>query len=104
MDKLTIWLSLLTAVAMALLIRPRVFAFNRGVALRNLALWLAIFVLLGWIYKAFGPFGTAIEDPVRTPVAEDQDATVGGNGRPVIKLPTSPESAEDSDQFNPPQE
>lgn len=34
---------------------PRVFAMNRGVALRNIGLWIAAFALLGLFYKNFGP-------------------------------------------------
>ncbi|MDD3370775.1 MAG: hypothetical protein PHE27_02995 [Alphaproteobacteria bacterium] len=41
--------------AMALFIAPNIFAMNRGRVLRNIALWMIIFLALGLFYKEFGP-------------------------------------------------
>lgn len=48
-------LSGLMLLAMVIFIAPGVFALNRGHILRNIALWLAIFLGLVLIYQNFGP-------------------------------------------------
>jgi hypothetical protein len=42
-------------MAMVVVIAPNVFAINRGYILRNIAIWLAIFLGLALVYKTFGP-------------------------------------------------
>ncbi len=54
----TNWLSLVALVMVAVLVVPAALRRNRGVAVRNAALWLAVIVALVWIYDRFGPFGT----------------------------------------------
>ncbi len=58
MDQLNLWLGLLFSVTLAAIIMPSVIAMNHGRILRNVALWLGIFLALALIYKNFGPFGT----------------------------------------------
>ncbi|AWU94569.1 hypothetical protein [Azospirillum ramasamyi] len=53
----TNWLSLVALLMVAVLVVPAALRRNRGVALRNAALWLAVIVALVWIYNSFGPFG-----------------------------------------------
>lgn len=48
-------LSGLMLLAMVIFIAPGVFALNRGHILRNIALWLAVFLGLTLIYQNFGP-------------------------------------------------
>lgn len=45
----------LLAMAMLIFFTPNIFALNRGHILRNIALWLAIFLGLALIYQNFGP-------------------------------------------------
>ena len=48
-------LSALMSIAMLIFIAPNIFALNRGHILRNVALWLAIFLGLALFYQNFGP-------------------------------------------------
>ncbi len=48
-------LSGLMTMAMLVFIAPNIFALNRGHILRNIALWLAIFLGLALVYQNFGP-------------------------------------------------
>jgi hypothetical protein len=43
------------SLAMLAIIAPGVYRMNRGVTLRNIGIWIAIFTLLGLFYKNFGP-------------------------------------------------
>jgi len=45
----------LMTMAMLIFMVPNIFALNRGHILRNLALWIAIFLGLALIYQNFGP-------------------------------------------------
>ena len=45
----------LMMMAMLVFIAPNIFALNRGHILRNIALWLAIFLGLALVYQNFGP-------------------------------------------------
>lgn len=53
----TQWMSLVALLMVAVLVVPAALRRNRGVVLRNAALWLALIVALVWIYDRFGPFG-----------------------------------------------
>lgn len=53
----TEWMSLVALLMVAVLVVPAALRRNRGVVLRNAALWLALIVALVWIYDRFGPFG-----------------------------------------------
>jgi len=48
-------LSGLFLLAMTLFVAPNIIAMNRGRILRNVALWLAVFLGLALIYQNFGP-------------------------------------------------
>jgi len=48
-------LSGIMLMAMLVFIAPNIFALNRGHILRNIALWLAIFLGLILFYQNFGP-------------------------------------------------
>lgn len=75
-------LSGLFGIAIVILIAPRILAVNQGKMLRNITLWVAIFLGLAIVYKQFGPFGSAIEQTAAvqenqqqtTPDAADQDS------------------------------
>lgn len=51
------WMSLVALLMVAVLVVPAALRRNRGVVLRNAALWLALIVALVWAYDRFGPFG-----------------------------------------------
>jgi hypothetical protein len=53
----TQWMSLVALLMVAVLVVPAALRRNRGVVLRNAALWLALIVALVWAYDRFGPFG-----------------------------------------------
>lgn len=53
----TQWMSLVALLMVAVLVVPAALRRNRGVVVRNAALWLALIVALVWIYDRFGPFG-----------------------------------------------
>jgi membrane associated rhomboid family serine protease len=55
MDKMSMIVSIVMLVAMIVMYAPGVILSNRGKMLRNIALWLAIFVAAGLFYKNFGP-------------------------------------------------
>lgn len=55
MNNISVILSVLITLALVVVIAPNIIAMNRGKALRNIALWLAAFLLLGLIYQNFGP-------------------------------------------------
>lgn len=48
-------LSGLLMMAMVVFFAPNIFAMNRGNILRNIALWLAVFLGLALFYREFGP-------------------------------------------------
>jgi hypothetical protein len=55
MTKTTLILSALMMLGFVLVLAPGVLAMNRGKVLRNIAIWLAVMAVLGFIYKNFGP-------------------------------------------------
>jgi len=54
-NKIGIILSVIATSAWLFVMAPAVLRLNRGKALRNIALWLAIVLTLILIYKTFGP-------------------------------------------------
>ncbi|MDD3029920.1 MAG: hypothetical protein PHS57_06555 [Alphaproteobacteria bacterium] len=108
-------LSSLLIVALLLFVAPNIFAINRGRILRNIALWLAIFLGLALIYKSFGPESAhplfnapaafsdmkkeAIE-PVLEP-KEDQEEKKNTASPVETPAPTDPSPSDESD-FSPP--
>jgi len=55
MNNVSLILSVLLTVTLALIIAPNILAMNRGKVLRNIALWLAIMLALALVYQNFGP-------------------------------------------------
>lgn len=55
MDKISLILTGILMLAMVVIMAPNVLALNRGKVLRNIAIWLAIAVVLGLVYRNFGP-------------------------------------------------
>jgi hypothetical protein len=69
MNKLTLALTAILFLVLALMMAPNILALNRGKILRNTAIWLAIFVVLGLLYQYFGP-GRSLRMQVPTPPAQ----------------------------------
>ncbi len=70
MNKFSLLLTALMTLSMVFILAPSVFAMNRGKVLRNIAIWLAIFVALGYIYQNFGlSLPGAKNDAATMPVA-----------------------------------
>ena len=87
MSNISIVLSALLTLALALVIAPNILAMNRGRILRNIALWLAIVLALALVYENFGP-GKSGEL---------------GNGGALSSAPAStPDKDDDSDSTAPP--
>lgn len=59
MDNVSSILSVLLSLAMIAMFAPSVLRLNRGRALRNAALWIAIFLALGLAYRTIGPGATS---------------------------------------------
>lgn len=50
------WISLIASLMLLAFFFPAMRRLPRDGMLRNIAIWLAIFVVLGLLYNAFGPF------------------------------------------------
>ncbi len=103
MDKTTQILSALFGVAIVLMLAPSVFALNRGKVLRNIALWVAIFLGLAVAYKTVGPGkdGLPLIDGQTTASPQETNATNGAADEPdKSATPTLREE----DGFSPPRE
>lgn len=99
MDKVSLILSGLLSLALVILIAPGIFARNKGKVLRNIALWIAIFLGLALFYKQFGPFETAYR---RSGIAVGQEApTQESTDKEGTETPAAPDL---SDGYNPPRE
>ena len=103
MSHLSMILTGLMTLAMVIFIAPGIFALNRGHILRNVALWLAIFLGLTLFYQNFGP-----DSP--HPLFNMPDAMQGMNKSEGLKLMPPKESApankddNGADGFTPPKE
>lgn len=84
-------LSGLLLVAVIIFFAPNIIALNRGRVMRNIALWLAIFLALALIYQNFGPGSDhplfelpdamkAMDKDATAPPAEPSDANSGETG------------------------
>ena len=49
------YLMALLSLGLVIMIAPRIFARNRGKILKNIALWVAIFLGLAFAYQTIGP-------------------------------------------------
>ena len=95
-------LTALMTVVMILFIAPSVIAFSQGKALRNIALWLAVFLGLALIYQNFGPNSPH-------PLFQQPEAFRGmKNGMSAAPKnegqQESPPANKDKDSFTPPSE
>ncbi|MDR3424073.1 MAG: hypothetical protein P4M13_03210 [Alphaproteobacteria bacterium] len=89
MSHMSMILTGLMLMAMLVFIAPNIFALNRGHVLRNIALWLAIFLGLTLFYQNFGP-GSA------HPLFKVPEAMSGMNQNEALKLPAFKNSVPES--------
>jgi len=54
-NTITIIVSAIVMSGMVILIAPKIFAANKGVILRNIAIWIGIFLFLALVYKIIEP-------------------------------------------------
>ncbi|MCL2505351.1 MAG: hypothetical protein FWE93_03775 [Alphaproteobacteria bacterium] len=54
-DNISIVLTSIAFMLLLVYLAPNVIAINRGRMMQNISLWLLVFVVLGLIYKNFGP-------------------------------------------------
>ncbi len=99
MDNISLILSGLLSLALVILIAPGILARNKGKILRNIALWVAIFLSLALFYKQFGPFETAYQRV--SPSAGQNDSAPENADKEEPEAPSAPDL---SDGYNPPQE
>jgi hypothetical protein len=103
MDTTTQILSGLFGIAIVLLIAPRVLAVNQGNILRNMALWVAIFLGLAIAYKTVGP-GANLAATSKTEIARSADQVTGSPQQPANDEEPAPEmQINEENGFSPPQ-
>lgn len=73
LNQFDLWLRLLFTVALAALIMPSVVTMNQGKMVRNIALWLAIFLGLAVVYRFFGPFDT-VGRQLQNPASQQENS------------------------------
>lgn len=64
MDNISVVLVVLMGLVLSLMLAPNVIAMNRGKSLRNMAIWLAIFLGLTILYRATHTDTTSLEQGV----------------------------------------
>ena len=104
MSQTSIIITSLMMLAMAVFLAPNIFALNRGHILRNIALWLAIFLGLALFYQNFGP-----DSP--HPLFQLPDSMQGMKPAPALSPPPTKEPSnkdgkgnDDPLGFTPPKE
>jgi hypothetical protein len=90
MHNLGITLTALMLLGLVIFMAPNILALNRGKALRNIAIWLAVFVVLAFLYQNFGP-GRGAPMQTQSGVTHEQPS-------PAIAKPA------DNQGFTPPRE
>lgn len=100
MDTVTLTLSSLVMIALVIMIAPNILRRNKGVALRNIAIWVGIFCLLALAYRYVGPGKQLVlnlDSPASLSDSLGPDATEVDVPQPTVDL--------DQDQgFLPPRE
>jgi len=108
MDKSSLIISGLISVSMVIMFAPRILASNKGRVLRNIAIWVAIFLCLALIYKHFGPYKTALDAPVVGAIEEtynaDKQAMENDGTEEAAPLLDDSDSDLDDDSYMPPSE
>ncbi|MDD2326380.1 MAG: hypothetical protein PHW63_10380 [Alphaproteobacteria bacterium] len=104
MDTTAQILSALIGAGIVIMIAPRVLASNRGVALRNIAIWAALFLLLALAYTQFGPHEQAAVTTNSTAPSAAPDSTNNDSVGDVDLPPDNGADIKDDEEFSPPNE
>jgi len=96
MNKASLIITALLMLTMVIYMAPNVIAMNQGKALRNIALWLAIFLGLALIYRTVGPGSPH-------PLFNLPQAMMGMSREPPAESAT-PDKTPDNQGFTPPKE
>ncbi len=99
MDKISLALSALLGLVMVIWLAPSVIAMNRGKVLRNIALWLGIFLALALFHRQFIMEKQSAND-ISAPTFQQNGPTDKEDGDQA----QSPDSEGDSSTYTPPQE
>lgn len=91
-------LSGLFALAIVIMIAPRILHVNRGKTLQNIALWVAIFLGLAVAYKIIGPGKDALAPAMEQSADRQTDTTMPGESEPETP------ALREEDGFSPPRE
>ena len=106
MDTTAQIIAALIGAGIVIMIAPRVLATNRGIALRNIAIWVGIFLLLALAYTHFGPRDQqAVPSP--TPTSTSGAAPESANDAAVGDVDLPPDDGADmkeDEAFSPPSE
>jgi hypothetical protein len=81
----------LILVALVLFVSPSIIAINRGRILRNVALWLALFLGLALFYQTFGP-----DSPRPLFQLPDSMVGMGEQAKPSTDVPDAANTKEDN--------
>jgi hypothetical protein len=89
MDQTTIWASIFILVTIVALRLRTTIAMNRGVMIRNIAIWVGIVLALAFFYHLFGPFDMATNS---LPANQHTSSNVGiqEGGRPNLESDSDP--------------
>lgn len=89
-------ISAIIGTGIVIMIAPRVLASNRGVMLRNIAIWVGVFLLLALAYRSIGPGANLVEQAGTEPTVSQQTPDQEADD-------TKPVEIKEEDGFSPPQ-
>ena len=90
-------ISAIIGTGIVIMLAPRVLASNRGVMLRNIAIWVGIFLLLALAYRSIGPGAGVIEQAgSQATTSQQQTSEQDNEDTKTIEL-------KEEDGFSPPQ-
>ena len=99
MSTVSIILTCLLTLTLAIMLAPSIFAINRGRILRNIAAWLAIIVALALIYQNFQPDKNMVVPRIMKATEPEAPST-----EPSVPKASDAFRPEDSQSYTPPRE
>ena len=107
MSSMSTVLTGLMLLALVVYMAPNIFALNRGHILRNIALWLAVFLGLAVFFQTFGPGSPHPLFQMPASMADMHGNMMEQNAAPVVSAPDKDEKNEGDDGsqgYTPPKE
>ena len=104
MSSLSMILTGLMLLALVVYMAPNIFALNRGHSLRNIALWLAVFLGLAVFFQTFGPGSPQPLFQMPPSMAKMHGDVVDQKVIPAPDKEEKGEGAEGSRDYTPPKE